>query len=537
MSASSTATPGSWAPLAEPLFRTLWIATLIANTGTWTQDMAASWMMISATDSPLLVSLMQGAASLPYLLFAFPAGVLADSLNQRTMLVTAAFFVACVSALMAGLSLVMPIAPWMLLLYVFAMGAGGAFYYPVWKGVVPQLVKPELQTSAFGLDGVSVNLARALGPAIAGILIGLQSPSLALAFNALSFIALALLLLRWTPEVRTVKPISATAFVSSLRTGIQFARFSPAVLRILSRSLMFLLPASVMWALLPLIGRKAMGLSSGGYGMLVGSVGLGAIAVIGLMPRLKSRLGTEGMMFAGNLCFIANLAALAYIPHFGTLCATMALAGAGWILVLSNLQASLLPATPTWVRGRVIAIYSLTFFGGVSAGSIVWGFIAQLSSPQIALTIALLTLAVTATCGLFLTLPSTGSASATPSPPLPLATMTPVFSETLDIQGEGPIAVYNDYQVPPQNRAEFLEKVIMLGRIRRKNGAYQWGIFEDLENPALQKERFMVSSRTEYGDQNDRISDEDQAVLSDIIRLTVTRQPPAQRYFRLEAIN
>lgn len=528
---AASTSKSSWAPLSEPLFRTLWIAALIADTGIWTHDMAASWLMTSSTSSPVLISLMQGAGNLPYFLLAFPAGVLADTFNHRTMLVITAFFIAAVSLVMAILAHNVTIHPWMLLTYVFAIGAGNAFYDPVWKGVVPQLVKPEMQSAAFGLDGVSVNLARAVGPAVAGFLISLYSPSAALLFNSVAFCLLAFLLMRWQPVEKKKKVLTATSFFSSIRTGLQFARYSPPVLRILMRSFLFLFPASVMWALLPLVGRTMMGLTAGQYGLLVGSVGIGAITAVTFMGQLKSFLGVEKTLFAGSIVFALNLLCLGYFQVFSLLCFTMILAGAGWILILSSLQASILPVTPQWVRGRVIALYSLTFFGSVSVGSISWGLIADSFGISVAFAIAMIVLIVTSIIGLMCPLPVASAISAEEEKRIEQSTVS--LNPNLELAVEGPVVISLDYRVSKENQAAFLAKMMEVGHVRMKNGGYQWTIFEDILNPNIQKEQFIVSSRLEYMEQNERLTTQDKALMREVVGLTMDNIEPSQRYFRL----
>lgn len=530
--ADATAVKGGWSPLAEPLFRTLWIAAIVADTGIWNQDMTASWLMTSATTSPLLISLMQGAANLPYFLLAFPAGVLADSFNQRTMLMLTALFISVVSLFMGVLSFSIPVTPWMLLIYVFAIGAGNAFFDPVWKGVVPQLVKPENQTAAFGLDGVAVNIARSIGPTIAGILITVFSPSAAFAFNALGFLCFAMLLLRWTPAEQTLKKFSWSGFLLGIRTGLGFVRFSPDVLRILFRSFMFLIPGSVMWALLPLIGRQVMGLNAGAYGVLVGCVGLGAIIGVTLMSRLKLLLGVEKMLLLGSFGFIINLFMLGFVQRFEILCLTMPLAGFGWILTLANLQSSILPSTPLWVRGRVIALYSLTFFGSVSSGSILWGLLAEQVGLSTTLGVAAVLMMVTAILGLMMPLPKLSASDVSAAPINSFWAM----SSHLTVDAEGPIVISYDYRVAPELKEDFMENILNLGSVRRRNGAYQWGIYEDIENTTIIKEQFIVSSRSEFQEANSRMSKADQEIFSKVIECTMNKEEPSKRYFRLDQI-
>ncbi len=525
---------GSWAPFARPTFRFLWSASLIAYIGVWCQDLAANWLMASATSSALLIALVPASSSLPYFFLAFPAGVVADSLSRKRMLIMSSLAMAAVSLVMGFWVGNSAPAPILLLVYVFLVGACDAFFDPVWKGLVPELVDASEQSAAFALDGVSVNLARALGPAIAGVLIARFNPSVAFFVNAGAFGLLTLAILSWQAPTRPVSsaPLTWKRFTVSFRTGIQFARFSRPLRFILLRCLLFLLPASALWAMAPIVGRRLLELSALEFGLLMGSGGLGAVFVVHLIPVSKAKLGLDGALLLAQGLFLINLVAMATLSPYPVLCVTMALAGAGWVLVLATFQSSIIPASPSWARGRAIALYSLTFFGAVSAGSALWGLIANSFGASAALGAAAVVLTATSLVALRFPLPGLAVADTGLPPP---TTAYPALPRNVG-PDEGPILVELDYVVDPANSGAFLAKIGELAEVRRKYGAYHWTVFENTPDTTWKREQFLMASWSEFEELFKRITPEDQVVFAEMLALTRNQEKPAHRQFKLKDI-
>jgi MFS family permease len=160
-----------WKPLRYPVFRSLWIATVISNIGTWMQDAGAAWLMTTLTTSPLFVALIQAATSFPIFLFALPAGALADIVDRRRYLIAVQSGMLIVAATLASLSFLGLVTPWMLIALTFGLGFGAALNAPAFQATIPELVPAKELQSAVALNSTGTNVSRAVGPALGGLII------------------------------------------------------------------------------------------------------------------------------------------------------------------------------------------------------------------------------------------------------------------------------------------------------------------------------------------------------------------------------
>jgi len=244
--------PSAWSPLRRPLFRGLWIADVTSNIGTWMHDSAAAWLMTLLAPSPLMVSLVQVATTLPLFLLALPAGALADVLDRRRILLIAQVWLFVVAALLGVLTIAGVVQPWMLLVITLAIGAGSAIDLPSWQAIIPETVSREELPAAVGLGAVAINIARALGPAIAGVIIVVGGPGPAFLINAVSVVGVFYVLWRWKREpIRASLP--AERLVSAMQAGVRYVRYAPALRTVAVRAATFVGFASALWALLPLV--------------------------------------------------------------------------------------------------------------------------------------------------------------------------------------------------------------------------------------------------------------------------------------------
>src|SRR5829696_892560 len=279
-----------WAPLGQRVFRWLWICVLISWTGTWMQTVGAQWLLVDEPNAAALVSLVQVATTLPVMLLALPGGVLADSFDRRWLLVTVQAYLFCVGILLAVLTALGQMPPALLLLFTFALGAGGAVQLPAWQAMLPELVPRSQVRAAARLDVVGVNLARSVGPALAGVVIAyLGGVPMVFALNAASVVLLAAALLWWR-RPRDDSDSRRERFLPALRAGGRYIRHEPVVRRVLLRVILFVVPGMALWALLPLIARQRLGLDADGYGALFAALGVGAILGAGVLGRVRERL-------------------------------------------------------------------------------------------------------------------------------------------------------------------------------------------------------------------------------------------------------
>jgi MFS family permease len=377
----------AWSPLRESVFRALWIATVVSNIGTWMQDVGESWLMTSLTPSPVLVALVETAGSLPVVLVALPAGALADVVDRRRLLLVMQIWMFVAASAMGILALMGHVTPARLLWLTFFLGVGSAMSSPIWQAITPELVSPSDLPAAITLSGVGVNIARAIGPALGGLIVAASGPWAVFLLNAASFIGIMFVVYRWQPAPRKSK-LPPEEIIGAMRAGTRYLRHSPELQTVLLRSGIFVVCASALWALLPQQARRHLGLGSFGYGLLLGCIGFGALVGAWLLPRVRERLSMNQLVTAGTVVFALATVSLAYVHSFGVLALALAGGGMAWIAVLSSLNVSAQTNTPSWVRARVMAVYLLVFMGGLAAGSAVWGFVAARAGVSSALLFA-----------------------------------------------------------------------------------------------------------------------------------------------------
>ena len=376
------------APLRQRVFRWLWLAVLISWIGTWMQTVGAQWLLVDEPNAAALVSLVQAAGTLPMMLLALPGGVLADSFDRRWLLITVQAYLFVVALLLAALTAAGLMPPALLLSFTFALGVGAAVQIPAWQAMMPELVPRTQLRAASRLDLVSVNLAYAVGPVLAGLAIAhLGGVPVAFAFKAAAAVFFALVLF-FARQPQAASAARRERFLPALRAGGRYIWHEPVVRRILLRTVMFAVPAMALWALLPLIASRQLGLGADGFGALFGAFGLGAIVGAMALGRVRDRLSNNGMLGAAGLLYAAATAVIVLAPGFPAALATLVFAGLAWMAATSTLAAELQMFLPVWVRARGLAIYTVTFTGSMTAGSLLWGFVAEGLGLQIAFLIA-----------------------------------------------------------------------------------------------------------------------------------------------------
>jgi MFS family permease len=480
---------------------------------------ASSWLMTTLTTDPLMVSLVQVASSLPMFLFALPAGVLADILDKRRFLLVAETYVAVASTAFAVMVWLGLINPWSLLVLTFLIEAGSAVTSPPWQSIVPQLVPAQDLSSAVAMNSVGVNVSRAVGPALGGLFTSLFGIAAPFWVNAASNFGVIGALALWRKTGHRNERLPAERFVGAMRAGVRYALNNSYLQATLIRAIAFFLFASCYWALLPLVARNQLAGGPTLYGVLLGAIGLSAIVGALALPWLKKNLGSNGVVAAGTL--VTALTLVLYAVADGPVLAVVASISAGisWIGVLANLNVSAQTALADWVRGRGLALYVTVFFGAMTLGSVIWGAVARFAGVPAALSIA--------AAGALLAIPLTwrwrlltgGAVDLTPSVHWP----TPVLSESVESDA-GPVLVTVEYRVEPEHRDAFLKAMQRLSRERARDGAYAWGIFEDLADRGRFLETFLLDSWLEHLRQHARVTNADRLLQEEIERL-VTSAP------------
>jgi MFS family permease len=483
----------------------LWVATVLSNVGTWMHDVGAGWLMTLLAPSPTMVALVQTATALPVFFLALPAGALADILDRRRILLVVQAAMGA-TALLFGILVAVGLATaWLLLLLTFLLGAGAAFVAPAWQAIVPQLVPRDELQPAIALNSLGVNVSRAIGPALGGLILatlGLAAPFL---LNAASFLAVIGALLWWRPPLPPPASLPAERLLGAIRAGLRYARASGPLRSTLIRAVAFFLFASAYWALLPLIVRNELGGGPGLLGLLMGAVGAGAVAGAVLLPRLRARLGADQLVAGGTALLALVLGTFAALPGVGLALLASGLAGAAWIAVLSSLNVSAQLALPAWVRARGLAVFLTVFFGAMSLGSLLWGQLAGLYGIPAALLLA--------AAGALVMIPLTWPQKLQQGAALDLAPSAhwpaPIVAQE-EVAGErGPVMVTVEYRVEASQAAAFVAAMNEVAAERRRDGAYAWGLFEDAAAPGRWLEYFLVESWLEHLRQHERVTKAD----------------------------
>ncbi len=508
----STQAPSSpWSPFRHATFTVLWTATVVANIGTWMYNAASGWLMTSLDASPLTVSLVQTATSLPMFLLALPAGALADILDKRRFLIASESAIAAVSALIAALVSLGLVTPGTLLLFTFLLGAGGALTAPAWQSIVPQLVPKAHLPAAVAANSVGINLSRAVGPALGGAIaggLGIAAPFL---LNAVSNLGVIGALLWWRYPQKASRHLPAERFRSALRAGFRHARSNPHLRATLMRAVGFLLFASAYWALLPLVARSQIAGGPELYGILLGAIGAGAVGGALALPWVKARLGPDRLVAAGTLGTVVALALFGLARDAMAALAASLIAGVSWIAVLSSLNVSAQVALPEWVRGRGLAMFVSVLYGAMSLGSAVWGKIAAMAGLPVAHYVA--------AAGAVVAIPLTWRFKLQTGVGVDLTASMhwPAPITTHDVEHDrGPVLVTVEYRIDPGDRAAFLAALERLAHERRRDGAYAWGVFEDTAEEGRYLETFLVESWLEHLRQHERVTNADR-VLQDAV--------------------
>jgi MFS family permease len=496
-----------WSPLRNSLFRGLWIATIVSNVGSWMQDVGAGWLMTSLSASPSIVALVEAADSLPVMLLAMPAGALADIIDRRRLLIGVQTYLMLVAGALAVLTVFQLTTPWVLLGFVFALGVGTAIVMPAWSAIVPDLVRPDELQSAVALNSIGVNVSRAIGPAIAGVLVAAVGAWLVFLLNTLSYIGIIAVLLSWRREHKK-STLPAERFVSAIRIGMRFVTHTRALQIVLIRGIAFFVFASATWALFPLIVRRELERGPEIYGLLLTCIGVGAVGGATLLPRLHAQFSRDALVAGASTLYAAALLMLAHVHSIALLAVAMLATGVAWIAILSSLQVAAQLTLPPWVRARGLAAFVVVFFGGMALGSVLWGQVATITGIPMALTIAAAGMTVAIALTWQYKLGDHQVLDFTPTGDLPL----PVLAETPE--PDVPVLVTIRYRVRLDKREEFVKAMQAVREMRRRNGAYYWQLVHDSEDPTLFLECFMDESWVEHLRQHERASVADRNILN-----------------------
>ncbi|MBD1936694.1 MFS transporter [Microcoleus sp. FACHB-68] len=517
---SPTLSISAWSPLRQPVFRALWIASAVSSTGTWMHDVGAAWLMTSLSPSPFLVALMQAATSLPFFLLALPAGALADVIDRRRMLLFTQTWMLIAATLLGVITVAGITTPWMLLVLTFALSVGSAVNMPVWQAITPELVAKEELPSAVTLSGIAINLSRSVGPALAGIIIAAAGTGFVFLLNAASFVGVILVIYHWQ-RIPQKSGLPAERFVGAIQAGVRYARYAPALQMVLIRTGAYIFFASALFALLPLLGRRELGLDALQYGIILGFWGVGGLAGAFILPKVRQRLSTDWLVAGASVIFGTMMLVLASVRNFYWVCGAMSVVGVASLAAMVSFNVAAQTAVPTWVRARALSLHLLLFQGFMALGSLLWGALAQRTGISTTLT--------SAGIGLIATVALTFRYRLRCAEKLDLSASLHWQQPALAFEpcpNDGPVLVTLEFRIDPANAEAFTEAMQMLSQIRRRDGAIQWGLFHDLADPGRFVETFVVESWAEHKRQFERVTNADRAIEDRVRAFHAGDRPP-----------
>ena len=515
MAEPRTPTAGPWLPLKNRTFRDLLLANLASDIGAFMQTVGAAWLMIALGGGPIYIALVQTASTLPFFLLALPAGALGDIIDRRKLILVTEYWMLGAAIALAVATLTGTMTPWLLLALTFALAVGDACEAPSWRAILPELVQREELPAANALNGIEFNLARALGPALAGLLIAATGVGAAFVLNAVSFFGVIVVITRWKrPAQRTTAPVESLggATVAALR----YVRHSPGIRTLLVRTVGAMLFATAIMALLPIVATRISS-SPIAYGVMLACFGAGAVGGALLLPWARARLSTESTLTIALVTLSLTSVAVGALGSLAALCPILVCGGAAWMAFIALITTMVQQLAPAWARARVLAVFLLAFQGSLALGSLVWGIVAERQGLTVAFLVA-----------------GAGTAAA-----ILLRFLSPLPSVDVDLTAwihwrapariadlgyeddDGPVLISVEYKVLPGHAAAFVEAAHRLGRMRRRDGASRWGVYRDTDAPDLYVETFIVHSWAEHLRQHERPVRADKGT-EDAVHRTVT---------------
>src|SRR5688572_7204988 len=497
---------GTPSPFQTPIFRSVWIASVVSNFGGLIQSVGAAWLMTSIASSADMVALVQTATALPILLWSLVSGALADGHDRRRLMLAAQIFMLLVSLALALCTWVGWMSPWLLLMFTFLIGTGAAFNAPAWQASVGDMVPRSQLAHAVALNSMGFNIARSLGPAIGGVIVAAAGAATAFVLNAFSYVGLLVVLARWkSPPLQLLLPRESLGV--AIGAGVRYVFMSPDIRNVLVRSFLFGVGASSLMALLPVVVKLRMDGGPLTFGALLGAFGIGAVAGALASARLRQRLSTEGIVRAATMTFAVSMAVVAVSNQLPISIPALVMAGVAWVLALSTFNVAVQMSAPRWVVARALSLYQMSTFAGIALGSWMWGLTAHIEDVRVALLIAAAVLFLSAMLGFWRALAETATLN------LELLqrwtepeTEVPVEART------GPVVITIQYVIAEEDIIEFLRAMDERRRIRRRDGANDWKLLRDLADPQVWIERYSTPTWLDYIRHNNRLTHEDAGI-------------------------
>jgi MFS family permease len=513
--------------LRNPLFRMLWLATMVSGICVSAHDTAATWMMHATSGSTFYISLMSTVAALPFFLFTLPAGAFADMVDRKLLTCGLNLWLAAVASALAVIGFLGLLSPWIILTSVFLLGIGFAFNATVWSSIVPEIVADDELPSAITIGGLQLSLSGVIGPAIGGLILSRTNANVVFALNAVCFLLVIVAVSRWKQVERSSK-LPLETFFETFAGAIRYLRYAPGIQVVLARNVLFALFISVIPALLPVVGLMAVHMNSENLGWLYTSMGIGSVAgAVLLIPRARARFTPNTLTIVASTLLAVVFVLMALVRQLNLFLVVSALAGVAWTMAASELWVAGQRAMPPWARGRMNATHIMLSQGGMALGGLVWGGLAM----GLGLEFALFTAAFLLLASLFLAFPLSINFANTLS--FDLAHPTTRYHERLNIPraGDGPVAIAMEFQIDAVNRAHFLLLMREVRLMHLRNGAFSWRLDEDLSGCHRFRLEMLVSSWSEHLLQHERMTKNEHAYLERAWSLDLRKSGPDVKHY------
>ena len=518
-------------PLRHQTYRTIWFASIASNFGGLIQAVGAAWMMTALSSSENMIALVQASTSLPIMLFSLVSGALADSFDRRRIMISAQFLMLTASVMLTVFAWFGWLSPWLLLFFTFMIGCGTALNNPSWQASVGEMVPREDLPAAVTLNSVGFNITRSVGPAIGGVIVAVGGAAAAFLVNTFSYFALIYALVKWQPP-KSTSTLPREQLLAAISAGMRYVAMSPNIGKVLVRGFLFGLSASAILALMPLVARD---LVQGGpltYGIMLGAFGVGAVGGALISARLREMLSSEWIVRVAFLGFALSAGVTAISTNAIVTALFLTIAGASWVLALSLFNTIVQLSTPRWVVGRALSLYQTLTFGGIALGSWLWGSLAEDYGLSYSLLCSCVLMLLGVIVGFKLTMPAFASLNLDPLNRFVEPNLL------LDVKPRsGPIAILVDYEIDDADLAEFMTIMVERRRIRLRDGAQNWTLMRDLENPDIWTEIYHVPTWVEYVRHNQRRTQADAESWDSILKLhRGATRPRVHRMIERQAI-
>ncbi|MES5099761.1 MFS transporter [Agrobacterium sp. BA1120] len=518
-------------PLKHQTYRTIWFASIASNFGGLIQAVGAAWMMTALSSSENMIALVQASTSLPIMLFSLVSGALADSFDRRRIMISAQLLMLAASILLTVFAWFGWLSPWLLLFFTFMIGCGTALNNPSWQASVGEMVPREDLPAAVTLNSVGFNITRSVGPAIGGVIVAIAGAAAAFLVNTFSYFALIYALVKWQPP-KNQSTLPREQLFAAISAGMRYVAMSPNIGKVLVRGFLFGLSASAILALMPLVARD---LVQGGpltYGIMLGAFGVGAIGGALISARLRETMSSEWIVRVAFLGFAFSAGVTAISSSAILTALVLTVSGASWVLALSLFNTIVQLSTPRWVVGRALSLYQTLTFGGIAVGSWLWGSLAENYGLSYSLLCSCLLMLLGVVVGFKLTMPAFASLNLDPLNRFVEPNLR------LDVKPRsGPIAILVDYEIDDSDLPEFMAIMVERRRIRLRDGAQNWTLMRDLENPDVWTEIYHVPTWVEYVRHNHRRTQADAESWDSILKLhRGTTRPRVHRMIERQAI-